>query len=174
MPLRALDAAGFGVHSLSSVTQATTVQHGHRIHGTRPPRAPAALLRARGTTPTITTDDNGKDSVRRRRRQRPQDSRLYRAACPPRSWLRPCVRPGEPRRRWRNGITNYDGDNGGGGGATTMPYASCHLQCSTAGSRHARHVTVRPGRSLVRREPVERHTTLTRGGRVPFTTTLPP
>ena len=55
-----------------------------------------------------------------------------------------------------------------------MPYASCHLQCSAAGS--ARTSRDRPSRLVIGATlaRAERRTTLTRGGRVPFTNTVAP
>jgi len=63
-------------------------------------------------------------------------------------------------------------DDGGSGGATTMPYASCHLQCSAAGSARAsrdRPYSLAIGGAV----PAERCTTRGRAAhRVPFTTTV--
>lgn len=80
----------------------------------------------------------------------------------------------QQRRRRHDGFTSDDDRNGGGGGATTMPYASCHLQCSAAGS--ARTSRDRPSRLVIGATlaRAERRTTLTRGGRVPFTNTVAP
>lgn len=87
-------------------------------------RAPATLSRTRADSSDTDSADTPRTKISERFLGWSRSRR--RAKSHQRQWQR-------RRRRRRDGFTNND-ENCGSGGATTMPYASCHLQCSAAGS----------------------------------------